>query len=92
MTYIQVKQFLKQKINKFWVGLDFVHGELTGWLDGCGFLLVDLMWVTGCPALAPVNASEEMLQEGGESYFDKTLWGHMNKVYRQIIYNTAILH
>jgi len=21
------------------------------WLDGCGLLLVDLMWVTGCPAL-----------------------------------------
>jgi len=28
------------------VGLNLVCRELIGWLDGCGLLLVDLMWVT----------------------------------------------
>jgi len=27
--------------------------------NGCGLLLVDLMWVTGSPALTPVNTSSE---------------------------------
>jgi len=32
---------------------------LENWLDGCGFLLVHLKWVTGCPTLVPVNTSSE---------------------------------
>jgi len=50
------------------------------WLDGCGLLLVDLMWVTGCTTLVPVNASSEkkrdVIARGKGSYFDK---GHMRK-------------
>jgi len=35
------KQILKQEKNAEW-GLILLIGN---WLDGCGFLLVDLMWV-----------------------------------------------
>jgi len=37
--------------------LDFVHGELT---DGCGLLLVDLVRLTGCPALMLYNDLTEI--------------------------------
>jgi len=29
------------------------------WLDGCGLLLVSLVWVTGCHTFAPVNTSSQ---------------------------------
>jgi len=40
-------------------GLDFVYGELTGWLSdhGCGLLLEDLKRMIGYPTLVPVNTS-----------------------------------
>ena len=41
-----------QEQEQMWAGLDCIRGELIGWLDGCGLLLADLMWVTGySPAL-----------------------------------------
>jgi len=48
--------WMEKKKTKCWVGLD-----LSMWnsLDGCGLLLVDLMWVTCCPALTPVYTSSE---------------------------------
>jgi len=35
--------------------------SMGNWLDVCGLLLVDLMWVTGCQ-----RKEEITLQEGGE--------------------------
>jgi len=61
-----------RKIYTFFGGIDVVHGYLIGWLDGCGLLLVALMWVTGCPALTLVNTSSEKRRDarGMGSYFD----------------------
>jgi len=36
-----------------------VISSIGNWLDWYDFLLADLMWVTGCPALMPVNTSSE---------------------------------
>jgi len=61
-----VKQLL-EKEKKFRVGLDFVHKELIVFVV-C--YCCDVMWVTSCPALTPINTSlkkrREELQEGGE--------------------------
>jgi len=61
LTYIQVKQLLKQE--QMFMG---------NWLDGCGLLLVDLMWVTVCPALTLVNTSSDKRRNiaARGSYYD----------------------
>jgi len=54
------------KKKKYRTGLDFVHQELIGFQSVvvwnwkcCGLQLVDIMCVTGCPTLTPVNTSSE---------------------------------
>jgi len=39
------------------VGRDVIF-FMGNWLDSCVLLLVDLMWVTGCPAFMPGNTSD----------------------------------
>jgi len=48
--------------------LDLIHQELIGWL---WFAIADVMWVTGCPALAPVKTSMKRRDIGmAASYFN----------------------
>jgi len=56
------------------------------WLDGCGLLLVDLMWVTGCPALV---IREDILIQDYEEHEINTIMMCTDKSFR---INTAIFH
>jgi len=56
-------------INNKKLGRDlFVQLGVHNLLDLCDCYFCNLMWVTGCPALVPVNTSSEksfLLQKGG---------------------------